>query len=126
MTVPKHQRRLDGLSGNVISLYAKGLTTGETGAHLAEIYGTEVSRETISKITDEIIADMTAWQNRPLDGVYPVLLIDAITARGPRRPGRQPAHLRRRRRQFGRRKRRAGPVAGPHRAVKEPSSGRRC
>lgn len=78
VTVPKHQRRLDGLTGNVISLYAKGLTTGEIQAHLFEIYGTDVSRETISKITDVIVEDMIAWQNRPLDPVYPVLLIDAI------------------------------------------------
>ena len=81
VTVPKHQRRLEGLSGNVISLYAKGLTTGEIQAHLAEIYDTEVSRETISKITDEIVADMAIWQNRPLDAVYPVLLIDAIVVK---------------------------------------------
>ncbi|MCP4960330.1 MAG: IS256 family transposase [Actinomycetia bacterium] len=78
VTVPKHQRRLDGLSGNVISLYAKGLTTGEIQDHLAEIYDSDVSRETISKITDEIVEDMVLWQNRPLDPVYPVLLIDAI------------------------------------------------
>lgn len=77
-TVPKHTRRLDGLSGNVISLYAKGLTTGEIQAHLAEIYGTDISRETISKITDEIVDDMVAWQNRPLEPIYAVLLIDAI------------------------------------------------
>src|SRR3974377_2417824 len=77
-TVPKHQRRLDGLSGNVISLYAKGMTTGDIQAHLLEIYGTEISRETISKITDQIVDDMTAWQSRPLDRVYPVVLIDAI------------------------------------------------
>lgn len=77
-TVPKHQRRLDGLAGNVISLYAKGMTTGDIQAHLAEIYGTSVSRETISKITDEILGDMVAWQNRPLDSVYAVMLIDAI------------------------------------------------
>ena len=81
VTVPKHQRRLAGLSQNVISLYAKGLTTGEIQAHLEEIYDTEVSRETISKITDEIVADMAAWQNRPLDAVYPVLLIDAIVVK---------------------------------------------
>ena len=81
VTVPKYQRRLDGVSGNVISLYAKGLTTGEIQAHLCEIYDTEVSRETISKITDEIVADMAVWQNRPLDAVYPVLLIDAITVK---------------------------------------------
>lgn len=77
-TVPKHQRRLDGLAGNVISLYAKGLTTGDIQSHLLEIYGTEISRETISKITDAIVEDMIAWQNRPLDAIYPVLLIDAI------------------------------------------------
>ena len=79
--MPKHQRRLGGLSANVISLYAKGLTSGEIQAHLAEIYDTSVSRETISKITDEIVADMAVWQNRPLDAVYPVLLIDAITVK---------------------------------------------
>lgn len=78
VTVPKHARRLDGLTGNVISLYAKGLTTGDIQAHLLEIYGTEISRETISKITDTIIEDMAEWQNRPLDRLYPVLLIDAI------------------------------------------------
>lgn len=78
VTVPKHARRLDGLTGNVISLYAKGLTTGDIQAHLLEIYGTEISRETISKITDTIVEDMVEWQNRPLDRVYPVLLIDAI------------------------------------------------
>src|SRR5207302_9969289 len=77
-TVPKHQRRLEGLSGNVISLYAKGLTTGDIQAHLLEIYGTEISRETISKITDQIVEDMASWQRRPLDRLYPVLLIDAI------------------------------------------------
>ena len=78
VTVPKHARRLDGLAGNVISLYAKGLTTGDIQAHLLEIYGTEVSRETISKITDTIVEDMAAWQGRPLDRLYPVVLIDAI------------------------------------------------
>ena len=67
-----------GSTGNVISLYAKGMTTGDIQAHLAEIYGTEISRETISKITDAIVEDMVAWQNRPLDRVYPVMLIDAI------------------------------------------------
>lgn len=78
VTVPKHARRLEGLTGNVISLYAKGLTTGDIQAHLLEIYDTEISRETISKITDAIVEDMVAWQNRPLDRLYPVLLIDAI------------------------------------------------
>jgi putative transposase len=81
LTVPKHVRRLEGLGANVISLYAKGLTTGEIQAHLHEIYDTEVSRETISKITDQVLPDMQAWQSRPLDRVYPVLLIDAIVVK---------------------------------------------
>ena len=76
--VPKYQRRLDGLAGNVISLYAKGLTTGDIQQHLLEIYGTEVSRETISKITDQIVDDMLDWQSRPLDPLYAVLLIDCL------------------------------------------------
>ena len=78
VTVPKHQRRLDGLAANIISLYAKGMTTGDIQAHLFEIYDTEISRETISKITDAIVGEMVAWQNRPLDRIYPVMLIDAI------------------------------------------------
>jgi putative transposase len=81
VTVPKHVRRLEGLGANVLSLYAKGLTTGEIQAHLAEIYDIEVSRETISKITDAVLPDMLAWQNRPLERVYPVLLIDAIVVK---------------------------------------------
>jgi putative transposase len=78
VTVPKHVRRLEGLTGNVISLYAKGMTTGDIQSHLFEIYGTDVSRETISKITDAIVEDMISWQNRPLDSLYAVVLIDAI------------------------------------------------
>ncbi len=70
VTVPKHTRRLDGLAANVISLYAKGLTTGDIQSHLLEIYGTEVSRETISKITDRVVEDMLAWQHRPLDRAW--------------------------------------------------------
>jgi putative transposase len=77
-TVPKHQRRLEGLAGSVISLYAKGMSMGDIQAHLLEIYGTEISRETISKITDRIVEEMLAWQHRPLDRIYPVLLIDAL------------------------------------------------
>ncbi len=65
----------------VISLTAKGLTTGEVQAHLAESYGTEVSRETISKITDRVLDDIAEWQNRPLDRVYPVVFIDAIVVK---------------------------------------------
>jgi putative transposase len=81
VTVAKGQRRLSGLSTNVISLYAKGMTTGDIQAHLFDIYGTEISRDTISRITDAVVEDLIAWQNRPLDRVYPVLLIDAITVK---------------------------------------------
>jgi len=81
VTVPKGVRRLDGLNANVISLYAKGMTTGDIQAHLAEIYGTEISRDTISRITDAVVEDMVAWQNRPLDRVYPVVLIDAMVVK---------------------------------------------
>jgi len=77
-TIRKRQRRLNGVDSMVISLIAKGLTTGEVQAHLAETYGTDVSRETISKITDRVLDDLAEWQNRPLDRVYPVVFIDAI------------------------------------------------
>jgi transposase-like protein len=76
--VPKRQRRLSGIDDLVISLSAKGLTHGEIAAHLGEVYGAEVSKQTITTITDRVLEDMAAWQNRPLDAVYPVLFIDAI------------------------------------------------
>ena len=76
--VRKRQRRLDGVDELVLSLTAKGLTTGEVSAHLAEVYGAEVSRDTISNITDRVLAEMADWQSRPLDPIYPVVFIDAI------------------------------------------------
>ena len=76
--VRKRQRRLSGVDEIVLSLYAKGLTTGEISAHFAEIYGASVSRETISRITDRVLEEMTDWQNRPLDEVYAAVFIDAI------------------------------------------------
>jgi putative transposase len=79
--VPKRKRRLSGIDELVISLSAKGLTTGEVQAHLAEVYGAEVSRQTISTITDKVIEGMAEWQNRPLDPVYPVIFIDAINVK---------------------------------------------
>lgn len=65
--VAKRQKRLTGVDEMVISLAAKGLTTGEISAHLAEVYGAEVSRQTISTITDKVVEGMVEWQNRPLD-----------------------------------------------------------
>jgi putative transposase len=76
--VGKRQRRLGGLDEMVCSLSAKGLTHGEISAHLAEIYGADVSKETISRITDRVLESLAEWQNRPLDPVYPVIFIDAI------------------------------------------------
>jgi transposase-like protein len=76
--VKKRQRRLSGVDDLVISLSAKGLTHGEICAHLAEIYGAQVSKQTISTITDRVMDGMAGWQNRPLDPVYPVIFIDCI------------------------------------------------
>ena len=76
--VPKHQRRLAGFDEAVISLYAKGMTTGDIVAHLEEVYDTEISRDLVSRVTDQVLLDMREWQSRPLDPVYPVVLIDAV------------------------------------------------
>lgn len=65
--VRKRQRRLGSVDEVVLSLYAKGLTTGEISAHFTEIYGASISKETISRITDLVIAEMEQWRNRPLD-----------------------------------------------------------
>lgn len=79
--VRKRQRRLTGVDDMVLSLSAKGLTHGEIAAHLAEVYGAEVSKQTISTITDKVMDGMAEWQNRPLDPVYPVVFIDAINVK---------------------------------------------
>jgi putative transposase len=76
--VAKRQRRLSGVDDLVISLTARGLSSGEICAHLAEVYGTSVSKETISVITDRMLDTMAEWQARPLDAVYPVLFVDCI------------------------------------------------
>ena len=76
--VRKGQRRLDGIEPLVLSLSAKGLTHGEISAHFAEVYGASVSKDTITRITDTVVAEMADWQNRPLDRVYPVLFVDVI------------------------------------------------
>jgi putative transposase len=76
--VAKRQRRLTGVEDMVISLSAKGLTHGEIAAHLEEVYGAEVSKQTISNITDRVTEKLGEWQSRPLDPVYAVVFIDAI------------------------------------------------
>jgi len=79
--VARRQRRLGGVDEMVISLAAKGLTTGEVQAHLAEIYGAEVSRDQVSTITDRVLEGLAEWQSRPLDPVYAVLFIDVINVK---------------------------------------------
>jgi len=76
--VPKGQRRLGGLDDMIISLYAGGMTIRDIQHHLASTIGTELSHETISKITDEILDEVLAWQTRPLEALYPVIYLDAL------------------------------------------------
>ncbi len=76
--VAKRQRRLGSIEDIVLSLSARGMTHGDIAAHLADVYGSEVSKTTISTITDKVLDGMLEWQNRPLDPVYPVVFIDAI------------------------------------------------
>jgi transposase-like protein len=79
--VKKRQRRLTGVDEIVLSLYAKGMTTGDISAHFVEIYGASVSKETISRITDKVVAEMNDWTSRPLDAVYAAVFIDAIVVK---------------------------------------------
>src|SRR5690349_2257419 len=79
--VKKRQRRLSGVDEIVLSLYAKGLTTGEISAHFAEIYGASISKETVSRITDKVVDEMQEWSARPLDAVYVAVFIDAIVVK---------------------------------------------
>jgi putative transposase len=76
--VPKGRRRLGQVDDMILSLYARGLTTRDIGAHLAEVYGAEVSAALISKVTDVVAEEITAWQTRPVDPFYPILYIDAL------------------------------------------------
>ena len=95
--VAKRQRRLTDVDAVAISLYAKGLTTGEISAHFAEVYGASISKDTVSRITDKVVEEMQAWSSRPLQSVYGAVFIDAIyvkvrdgqvaTSRSTRRSG---------------------------------------
>lgn len=79
--VRKRQRRLTGVDQIVLSLTARGLTTGEIAAHFQEVYGARVSKDTISRITEKVVGEMTEWLNRPLEKVYPVIFIDAMVVK---------------------------------------------
>ena len=79
--VPKGARRVGGLDEMIISLYAGGMTIRDIQAHLARTIGTELSHETISKITDAVLEEVTAWQSRPLEELYPVIYLDALVVK---------------------------------------------
>jgi putative transposase len=74
----KRQTRLAGLDDKILALYAGGMTVRDISAHLAELYGIEIGRDTISNVTDAILADVEAWRTRPLDEVYPIVYFDAL------------------------------------------------
>ncbi len=76
--VPKHERRFTGFDDKVIALYARGLTVREIQAFLKDMYAVEVSPDLISTVTDAIVAEVTAWQTRPLERVYPIVFFDAL------------------------------------------------
>ena len=76
--VPKHARRLSGFDDQVLSLYAKGFTTQDIVDHVADIYGSKVSKDLVTKVTDAVLDELGEWQSRPLDPVWPVLFLDAI------------------------------------------------
>ena len=76
--IPKHERRFTGFDDKILALYARGMTVREIQGFLAEMYAVEVSPDLISTVTDGIVADVTAWQSRPLARMYPVVLFDAL------------------------------------------------
>jgi putative transposase len=76
--VPKRTRRLGSTSDMILSLYARGMTTRDIKAHLGEVYGVEVSHETVAKVTDVVVDEVRAWQSRPVDEVYPIVFVDGI------------------------------------------------
>src|SRR4249920_169894 len=93
--VPKGLRRVGGLDEMIISLYAGGMTVCDIGYHLASTLGTELSHETIAKITDEVTEEVLVWQRRPLEPLYPVIYLDAIVVkvRDGGHVGNKAAHL---------------------------------
>ena len=78
LLIPKHERRFTGFDDKIIAMYARGMTVREIQGFLAEQYGTEVSPDFISSVTDEVMAEVTAWQGRPLEPMYPVVFFDAL------------------------------------------------
>ena len=78
LLIPKHERRFTGFDDKIIAMYARGMTVRDIQGFLTEQYGTEVSTEFISSVTDAVMAEVTAWQSRPLEPMYPVVFFDAL------------------------------------------------
>jgi transposase-like protein len=76
--VGKYQRRLPGFDDHIISMYARGMSVREIQGHLLELYGLQVSPDLISTVTDEVLADVEQWQQRPLEAMYPIVYFDAL------------------------------------------------
>ncbi len=76
--IGKYQRRFPGFDEKIVSMYARGMSTREITGHLRELYGIEVSADLISTVTDAVIEEVTTWQNRPLEAIYPLVFLDAI------------------------------------------------
>ncbi len=76
--IPKHARRFTGFDDKIVAMYARGMTVREIQGFLAEQYGTQVSPDFISSVTDAVLAEVTAWQERPLEPLYPVIFFDAL------------------------------------------------
>lgn len=76
--IPKHERRFTGFDDKIIAMYARGMTVREIQGFLLEQYGTEVSPEFVSSVTDAVMDEVTAWQTRPLETMYPVVFFDAL------------------------------------------------
>jgi putative transposase len=76
--IPKHERRFTGFDDKIIAMYARGMSVREIQGFLAESYGTQVSPDFISSVTDEVMAETIAWQGRPLEAMYPVVFFDAL------------------------------------------------
>jgi len=79
--IPKRQKRFDGFDEKIISMYARGMSVREIAGHLEEIYAVEVSPDLISSVTDAVIDEVRAWQQRPLDPLYPILYLDALVVK---------------------------------------------
>ena len=78
LLIPKHERRFTGFDDKIVAMYARGMSMREIQGFLSEQYGTEVSAEFISSVTDAVMGEVIAWQSRPLEAMYPVVFLDAL------------------------------------------------